>query len=109
MTQNERIRKLLREAPSTCREIADVLRIPMRAVQVGMWVLQAGGHARPTGGTVVDSEGRRGHHGELKLYELTEKGRSTQPLPKRERPPIMPQADRRAEYLREVGRAEDGA
>lgn len=38
--------------------------------------------------------------------EITAKGRSREPLPKRPRPPVCPQAQRRAEYLAEVGRVE---
>lgn len=106
MTQNERIRRALREAPSTCAELAAVLRISLRSVHVGMWVLSAGGYVRATGGTIPSGDERRGHHSDLKLYELTEKGRAGVPLPKRVRPQPEPHARRRAEYLREVGRAE---
>lgn len=95
MNRNESIRRLLAEAPSTCPEIADILEISVRSARVGI---------RKTGG-VVPEAGGKGHG----LYELTERGRSA-PLAtwSRRKKPAPPdaQAERRAEYLREVGRTE---
>jgi hypothetical protein len=68
---SRRLRNELYEAPSTSRELSVVLAIPLRTVQVGLWILTSQGHARVAG--VVPGELRRGPR--LKLYKLTPAGR----------------------------------
>ncbi len=102
MTQNERILRAITVAPSTCADLAAVLKLPMRAVHVGIWVLREGGYIRPTG-ALVEMENTRGRLCRMKLYEVTGKQRPAK------RNPAQPQPGRRAEYLRELGRLEDGA
>jgi predicted ArsR family transcriptional regulator len=69
MSRNERIRRLLREGPSTTEEIAASLDIPRRSAQIGVWVLQSIAH--------VQSDRRRvpnERNWPLKLYRLTPRG-----------------------------------
>jgi hypothetical protein len=65
------IRSLLAKSPSTAREIAAILKIPVRGAQLGIWILTSTNqaHSRTTIPS-IEIEGREN----LKLYELTPKG-----------------------------------
>jgi hypothetical protein len=65
-----RVRKLLREAPSTVGEVAALLQTTRRTAQVGLWYLGKWGDATWSG-KVLDDRGYR-----VRLWTLTEQGRN---------------------------------
>lgn len=66
-----RIRKELLSAPATSHELCVILKLPLRTVQVGLWILERSGQACGIGLVPKSGRGRS-----LKLWDLTAKGRA---------------------------------
>lgn len=77
-----RVRKLLADSPSTCVEIADILHVHRRAVQLAMWVMTSTHQAESIASVPHPDEPARGRK-RIKLYSLTPRGHY---LAKRKRP-----------------------
>jgi len=72
---SQQVRELLDDGPATAREIADELMIETVRAKVGLKVLKKQGHVR-VAGSVLNTESVRGQPKQLKIYELTLRGRA---------------------------------
>jgi hypothetical protein len=71
---SRRILRLLKKAPSPASELAVLLEVPRRRVQIRLWVLRRGGWVQKAG-LVPNSDNGRGHHPRVTLWRAYERTR----------------------------------